>query len=1039
MAKEGQNVNTLKSFNSDISNKIHQVTIQDLISFKEELLKDLRNYKSKVSSDINSEFEKYNILIEKSKHNLNYYEKDKSSFMTKVDFTQEQEKLFFEVTNKNNELKNHVMVNQVHIASCRKDLDDYCYKYDKIVSDNLLVPGLIGKSCKYQNLKEYILSNKEEINNALFANRQAALDLNIMRKKMDASNNQLNNKIKSLEYRLSNFITSKFNEIAHKFEGLYEELNKRMNTLTHEVNSNIEERNNELARMKNFVFEENSKAIENVKTIKSDMLNEFKSMKNNFKTNKKNILNLTNLLMGRSYNQNRQFVINNFNNMMLDLFKEFGIIDKNQMDKLEDKKARMSYQINYASPAPLKRKNTLRPQASSYIKEYIEGKITSDETVKHKKSFKSSEKNVLGNNDISTNNEFNIISSDKNNNNNLINSMRDSLKNYHNNNLNLKLIKIENSNDKLEKHKKVFSDNAIGMKNELNKDINQLNFEPKKKFTKKNTAIFINIPKNLINNEIIHEEDSNKYFSSNSNSNDEQQRKVSEKMVSSKNIVKKKSLNTIDNLEKGKDFSKRNTVYGGRKFAINSNTYDKNSSGLSESESSSFSNNNFNNLENTRKNNKIKSENINFNNDKTNNIKIQSSISNKFNNIKNKNNINNKLNNINNGNTNNLNNIKNENTNKLNNINNENTNKSNLTFSTNQKNSLTNQKSDDFKITNNYSNYNQLENKKKNISEEDNNNIIKKKKSTFIGLKAEKAININIENKINSKQIKNKPVNKKNNFSENIKLESIDKLSFINKFGENKISLKKNNDLKNINENFIKTDNLLLSYNNIKKMYNERLLTPSNKINVPRKTSPIIIKSRIITENNKIINNSNNNDNNILSSNNSNYVANTEYSTKKELLAEKTKNKKIGNTNINEMNNKEGNEKLTLIDKKNIIINKNRSNAEYKLYSAQKTKRSKLKFNKNNILPEDKEIYLTKDALTSTRYIKDEDIIDKPLLIDSNLFKLEQNKGNLENKIAELEYFTKKKLDELVKEIKIFIPIHFNSHIRNYSVEKNKK
>ena len=72
------------------------------------------------------------------------------------------------------------------------------------------------------------------------------------------------------------------------------------------------------------------------------------------------------------------------------------------------------------------------------------------------------------------------------------------------------------------------------------------------------------------------------------------------------------------------------------------------------------------------------------------------------------------------------------------------------------------------------------------------------------------------------------------------------------------------------------------------------------------------------------------------------------------------------------------------------------------------------------------------------RYVRDEDIIDIPLLVDPNTFKVDESKGSLENKIMELEFFTKKKLDELVREIKNFIPIHFNSHIKNYTVQKEK-
>ena len=101
-------------------------------------------------------------------------------------------------------------------------------------------------------------------------------------------------------------------------------------------------------------------------------------------------------------------------------------------------------------------------------------------------------------------------------------------------------------------------------------------------------------------------------------------------------------------------------------------------------------------------------------------------------------------------------------------------------------------------------------------------------------------------------------------------------------------------------------------------------------------------------------------------------------------------------------------------------------------------KSKKFDLERVNALKDDKDIYLSKDTIKNTRYVKDEDIIDEPLILDMNTFKMDQKKGSLENRIIELEYFTKKKLDELVREIKIYIPIHFNSHIRNYSVDKSK-
>ena len=55
--------------------------------------------------------------------------------------------------------------------------------------------------------------------------------------------------------------------------------------------------------------------------------------------------------------------------------------------------------------------------------------------------------------------------------------------------------------------------------------------------------------------------------------------------------------------------------------------------------------------------------------------------------------------------------------------------------------------------------------------------------------------------------------------------------------------------------------------------------------------------------------------------------------------------------------------------------------------------------------------------------------------------KLIKKKPNIEKRLIELEFFTKKKFDELVNEIKNFIPIHFNSYVKDYNIvdSSNKK
>ena len=96
-----------------------------------------------------------------------------------------------------------------------------------------------------------------------------------------------------------------------------------------------------------------------------------------------------------------------------------------------------------------------------------------------------------------------------------------------------------------------------------------------------------------------------------------------------------------------------------------------------------------------------------------------------------------------------------------------------------------------------------------------------------------------------------------------------------------------------------------------------------------------------------------------------------------------------------------------------------------------------LSYEKNKVMEDDRDIYLDKDIIDKLKCVKDDKLIDKPLLINKkDYFMIDNKKSSVENRIIELEYFTKKKFDELVQEIKNFIPIHFNTYLKDYAVKK---
>ena len=144
----------------------------------------------------------------------------------------------------------------------------------------------------------------------------------------------------------------------------------------------------------------------------------------------------------------------------------------------------------------------------------------------------------------------------------------------------------------------------------------------------------------------------------------------------------------------------------------------------------------------------------------------------------------------------------------------------------------------------------------------------------------------------------------------------------------------------------------------------------------------------------------------------------------------------------------QNNKRCQTLKKNNLPIAKNifsfydylKSNKPQKKFRNNKTedidsRNLKIKENSNlGDIQNISKIYLNKDFLGKINIIKDRQIVDKPLLCNQENFEVRKCEGDIEKKVLHLEFFIKKKLDELVKEIKIYIPIHFNSYTRDYKI-----
>ena len=611
-------INSSKTIPQDIKPKIGAITFQDLISFKEEFLKELREYKSKTTKNIDNEFDKYKVLIEKANIKMDYIEKEKASFLLKSEFVEEKNNIYSEISTKETELKKKLMLNEVQVTSCQKELENSIYKYDKAIIENLQVPGLVGNSCRFPNLKEYILTNKDELSICLNNNSKTAIEVKSFKKKTDMNITQINEKIKAQEYRLTNATFSKFNELKNHIQSIYEALDQKISHLTNIVDLEKTENVKEFENIKKTIKENNQKTIDNHESLKVQFTNEIEEINTKFHKIKKNIVNLSALLKGKKKGLKKK-IMNNFNNMVKDLNTELNlnknntenndsfnnlIQNNNSINNSENVKMSQQNNKKNRNSLSMKKMSQIKQKANSSIKDYIAGKISADDTKFNIDSVKARRKSTtfMNNNKTSFFNMNNGIINKNSSSTSNINISKDLPKNRQR--LSLKMIHDTILMREKKEFASIFSENTKNIENEFNKKkknsisiIKGSNKDDNRLFNK----FYESINKNkdnfgkTNNDEIINEVDSN-------TSSDDSQKEMKDN--SKKNRVKYKK-------EKKNDFNQKKI--SNKKDEFDSSEMSSYSKKMDDSSDSSKSDDN--NYDTNKENNENETdENINNNN-----------------------------------------------------------------------------------------------------------------------------------------------------------------------------------------------------------------------------------------------------------------------------------------------------------------------------------------------------------------------------------------------------------------------------------------
>ena len=295
-----QNLQNKSFFNPEKSN-----IAQDLLYFKNDVLKDMRKLEEKLSlklTEQNITSTEQHDNLEKKLNELSNHISNVHSLVLDTNEIAEQIKSFGKFKTKTEDNFNRI---NSRISSFQKEYRDYINSIEKLVNENLRYPGVIGRNAKFLNFRyfiDFIIKGFKEVNE--FKDEIRGFEINEFKKKVSSdisdfrfaiSDNYQNsirligNTFKEFDVKIADLI-KRNNDNMKENKEKFEELKNNINNYFSEYQTKFES----LEKIINDKFKEQLNEIEKFKSIKEELVADINNFKSSLEEQKKEIINKNN-------------------------------------------------------------------------------------------------------------------------------------------------------------------------------------------------------------------------------------------------------------------------------------------------------------------------------------------------------------------------------------------------------------------------------------------------------------------------------------------------------------------------------------------------------------------------------------------------------------------------------------------------------------------------------------------------------------------------------------------------------------------------
>ena len=265
---------------------------QDILFLKEDVLKDFRQIESKLNTKIENQNSNLFKQIEKFDISLDSMNNKIAQLSTLISTDKNMQEKISQLYEFKSKLDEEIVTQKISIKNINSELKTAINNYDKLFSNSIIYPGVIGPNSKFSTFHElidYILLNINQL--STFRDKNL-LDLKSYKTKLESLVKSFKMQADSIMMNTTEFTNKKINDLEKKFQTLFKNQESAivdLNTESNKLNLSFDKLTKEI---KSEQYKKLDSEINILKYYNNIIMNKCEDYDNEFKLIKKQLNNI---------------------------------------------------------------------------------------------------------------------------------------------------------------------------------------------------------------------------------------------------------------------------------------------------------------------------------------------------------------------------------------------------------------------------------------------------------------------------------------------------------------------------------------------------------------------------------------------------------------------------------------------------------------------------------------------------------------------------------------------------------------------------